>query len=81
MVVIFPFEEKFYRNRNVSATFVGHPLAELPVPTTSREDYAKQQGLDPDKPWISLLPGSRSKEVRLNLPTMLGAAKKVVELA
>src|SRR5580698_11005708 len=31
-LVIFPFEEKFYRNRGVDATFVGHPLAELPHP-------------------------------------------------
>jgi lipid-A-disaccharide synthase len=74
MMVIFPFEEKFYRNRNVNATFVGHPLAELPLPIISRGDYAQQQALNPDKPWIALLPGSRSKEVRLNLPTMLDAA-------
>ena len=32
MLVIFPFEEKFYRDRGVNATFVGHPLAELPQP-------------------------------------------------
>ena len=31
-LVIFPFEEKFYRDRGVDATFVGHPLAELPYP-------------------------------------------------
>ena len=31
-LVIFPFEEKFYRERGVDATFVGHPLAELPRP-------------------------------------------------
>src|ERR1700733_6612896 len=40
MLVIFPFEEPFYRNRKVAAEFVGHPLAELPLPTISREDYA-----------------------------------------
>jgi lipid-A-disaccharide synthase len=74
MMVIFPFEEKFYQARGVNAAFVGHPLAELPLPTNSREDYAQQQGLNPDKQWVALLPGSRSKEVRLNLPTMLAAA-------
>ena len=74
MMVIFPFEEKFYQARGVDATFVGHPLTELPLPTISREDYAQQQNLNPEKPWIALLPGSRSKEVRLNLPTMLDAA-------
>ena len=70
-LVIFPFEEQFYRERGVDATFVGHPLAELPDPTIAREHYAKQFSLDPAKQWITLMPGSRVKEVRMNLPTML----------
>ena len=73
-LVIFPFEEKFYRDRGVNATFVGHPLAELPHPTIERADYAAQQNLDPAKQWITLMPGSRVKEVRMNLPTILDAA-------
>jgi len=40
MMVIFPFEESFYRARKVDAKFVGHPLAELPLPAMSREEYA-----------------------------------------
>jgi lipid-A-disaccharide synthase len=40
MMVIFPFEERFYKARGVDAKFVGHPLAELPKPTVSREEYA-----------------------------------------
>jgi len=73
-LVIFPFEEKFYRDRGVDATFVGHPLADLPNPTIRREDYAEQFNLDPKKNWITLMPGSRVKEVRMNLPTILEAA-------
>jgi lipid-A-disaccharide synthase len=73
-LVIFPFEEQFYRERGVDATFVGHPLAELPRPAVSRADYAKQFHLDPAKPFITLMPGSRVKEVRMNLPTILEAA-------
>jgi len=42
MLVIFPFEEPFYRGQGVQAEFVGHPLAELPAPSISREDFAKQ---------------------------------------
>jgi lipid-A-disaccharide synthase len=61
MMVIFPFEERFYRARGVDAVFVGHPLAELPMPTSSREEYALKYGLDPAKQWIALLPGSRWK--------------------
>ena len=70
MLVIFPFEEPFYRARGVDATFVGHPLAEQPLPTISREEYAALHGLDPTKTWIALLPGSRWKEVRANLPPL-----------
>jgi len=73
-LVIFPFEEKFYRDRGVDATFVGHPLAELPHPTVNRADYAKQFQLDPAKPWITLMPGSRVKEARMNLPTILASS-------
>jgi lipid-A-disaccharide synthase len=74
MLVIFPFEEKFYRDRGVDAEFVGHPLADLPLPTISRKEYASQYKLDPAKEWIALLPGSRGKELRHNLPVMAGAA-------
>ena len=70
MAVIFPFEAEFYRERGVDAEFVGHPLAELPLPESSREEYAARWGLDASKPWIALLPGSRWKEVRANLPVM-----------
>jgi lipid-A-disaccharide synthase len=73
-LVIFPFEEKFYRDRGVDATFVGHPLADLPYPSIARADYAKQFHLDPAKPWITLMPGSRVKEVRMNLPAILESA-------
>lgn len=74
-LVIFPFEEKFYRDRGVDATFVGHPLADLPAPDTPREQFAIRYGLKAEKPWLALLPGSRRKEFRLNLPTMIDAAR------
>jgi lipid-A-disaccharide synthase len=73
-LVIFPFEEQFYRDRGVDATFVGHPLAELPEPTIKRREYAAQFQLSRQKQWITLMPGSRAKEVRMNLPTMIQAA-------
>ena len=73
-LVIFPFEEKFYRERGVDATFVGHPLADLPHPAVERNDYAAQYKLDPLKYWITLMPGSRVKEVRMNLPGILESA-------
>jgi lipid-A-disaccharide synthase len=76
-LVIFPFEEKFYRERRVDATFVGHPLADLPRPEIDRADYAAQYGLNPAKNWITIMPGSRVKEVRMNLPEILNAAHRL----
>jgi lipid-A-disaccharide synthase len=76
MMVIFPFEERFYRARGVDAQFVGHPLAELPKPTISREEYAAAHGLDPAKQWIALLPGSRWKEITANLEVMIEMAHR-----
>jgi lipid-A-disaccharide synthase len=79
MLVIFPFEEPFYRERGVEAEFVGHPLADLPLPAMSREEFGDRYGLDAETTWIGLLPGSRPKEIRDNLPEMLEAAWTMVE--
>ena len=78
-LVIFPFEEKFYRDHGIDATFVGHPLAELPSPTVTRSEYASQFRLDAAKQWVTIMPGSRMKEVRMNLPTILEAAGQLGE--
>jgi lipid-A-disaccharide synthase len=81
MLVIFPFEESFYRENGVNAEFVGHPLAELPLPTVSREQFATENSLDLGRTWIGLLPGSRSREIADHLPEMLEAARRVQSAA
>ncbi len=77
MLVIFPFEAEFYSNRGVDAEFIGHPLAALPLPSVSREAYAAHYRLDPARPWIALLPGSRWKEITANLPAMVEMASQL----
>ena len=74
MLVIFPFEEKWYRERGVEAEYVGHPLADDRLPSNTREEFAEKYELDPAKDWIALLPGSRRKEVLMNLGTILDAS-------
>src|SRR5689334_3308347 len=76
-LVIFPFEEAFYRDRSVDAAFVGHPLASLPAPTISRDDFAAHYKINASKEWITLMPGSRVKEVSMNLPTMVQSAARL----
>jgi len=75
MLVIFPFEESFYREHGVEAEFVGHPLADLPAQSVSREQFAAENGLDPLRTWVGLLPGSRPREIRDHLPTILRSAQ------
>ncbi|MFL6312261.1 MAG: lipid-A-disaccharide synthase [Terriglobales bacterium] len=75
MIVIFPFEQEFYARHGVKVSYVGHPLAYEPPPQISREEFAAKHFLDPKKQWIALLPGSRRKEVRLNLPAMVEAGR------
>ncbi len=77
MLVIFPFEESYYRERGVAAEFVGHPLAELPMPSITRKQFAADNSLDSSKTWIGLLPGSRLGEIEDHLPTMLEAAREI----
>jgi lipid-A-disaccharide synthase len=74
VLVIFPFEEQWYLERGVDAEFVGHPLAEVTPPAITREEFAAEHGLDVQKHWIALLPGSRRKEITLNLPEMIAGA-------
>lgn len=74
MIVIFPFEVEWFRQRGVEAEYVGHPLADERPEIPSREEFAARFGLDPLKPWIALLPGSRRKEVALIGPRLAYAA-------
>ena len=76
MLVIFPFEADWYRERGVEVEYVGHPLAGVPRPSVTRDNFAAEHGLTEKKPWIALLPGSRRKEVLLNLPEMLEAVRR-----
>lgn len=75
MLVIFPFEEQFYRDNKVAAEYVGHPLADLPAAADRREVFAAGLALDTSKPWIALLPGSRKQEIGMHLQTIVEAAK------
>jgi lipid-A-disaccharide synthase len=75
MIVIFPFEQEFYARHGVEVSYVGHPLAYVPAPQISREEFAAKHFLDPKKHWIALLPGSRRKELGFNIERMLWAAE------
>ena len=75
LLCIFPFEEEFFRRAGVVAEFVGHPLVEQVQPRLSAAEYRARLEVPPNATLIALLPGSRKKEIELNLPGMLEAAR------
>lgn len=79
MVVIFPFEEKIYRDAEVPADFVGHPLVDVVRPTMNRSEFTVRYGLDPNRPIVTLLPGSRGNEVARNLKPILAACERLIQ--
>jgi lipid-A-disaccharide synthase len=79
MLVILPFEEAIYRAAGIPVEFVGHPLLDLARPDRSRRQTRALLGLDPDRPMVALLPGSRRNELRAHLGPLLGAARILAE--
>jgi lipid-A-disaccharide synthase len=74
MFVILPFEKKFYEQKHgFPVHFVGHPLIDAisQMPAISEKEFRVENKLDPEKPIIALLPGSRKQEVQKMLAVML----------
>ncbi len=81
MIVVFPFEKTFYENHGVKAEFVGHPLvAKLASHNfLPRDEFLRNHKLDPAKPLLLVLPGSREHEVKELFPDLIRAAVKLAE--
>ena len=77
MIVIFPFEQEFYRRHGVEVEWVGHPLVETVRSSLTKTDFCQQHALDPNTPLLGLLPGSRESEVERLLPLMLDTAQRI----
>jgi lipid-A-disaccharide synthase len=68
---IFPFEQDWYRARGVPADFIGHPLVGNVGAKRSRAEFAAFFGLDPAKPIVAVLPGSRAGEISHHMPPLV----------
>jgi lipid-A-disaccharide synthase len=74
VLVIFPFEEAIYRDAGVPVEWVGHPLLDVAGSPEPRPACLARFGMDPGRPVVALLPGSRRNEVRTILPDLVRAA-------
>jgi lipid-A-disaccharide synthase len=67
---IFPFEERFYSRAGVPVKFIGHPLVGNVHALKNRATFCREQSLDPAKPLVAILPGSRHAEIAQHLPVL-----------
>lgn len=74
VLVIFPFEEQIYKDAGVPVQWVGHPLFDVAAAPAPREQFLASVGLDPGRPVVALLPGSRRNELHAILPDLARAA-------
>jgi lipid-A-disaccharide synthase len=79
MAVIFPFEQAIYERAGVPVDFVGHPLIDLAEAPRPREEWVPSIGLDPARPIVALLPGSRPNELDRILPPIADALPRIVQ--
>lgn len=78
LLSILPFEKQWYSQRGIGhVEFVGHPLAGEVAARFDRQEFCRRNDLDPTRPIISLLAGSRRKELHRILPPMLDAANLI----
>lgn len=70
-------EEEAYKQVGAKVSFVGHPFIDTVHPTLPREEIYQLFGLDPRRPVIGLLPGSRYQEVRNHLPILMEVVNKI----
>lgn len=77
IALILPFEADYYRDSGLPCEFVGHPLVETIGVEKSKEELKRMLGLDPERPVISLLPGSRPGEIRRHMPVIKDIAAKI----
>lgn len=80
LMCILPFEEAFLRERGVRATYVGNPVLDQVPAQAEPELFREKLGLDPAKPVLAILPGSRRSEIKRLLPVMVQVAKKMQHL-
>ena len=79
MIVLFKFEEDFYKKRMISVDFAGHPLLDVVKPTMAKKEFLTHLNLESGKKIIALLPGSRRSEIKNILPVMLKTAKIILK--
>lgn len=77
LAVPFAWSAERFQRLGAHAVNVGHPLVERAKPSMTRAQFAAEFDMDPSRPIIGLLPGSRLHEIEHILPALLSAARLI----
>ncbi len=80
VIAVFPFEVDMYKNAGIKVNYYGHPLMDIVSTSLSKEERLKRYNISCKEKVITLLPGSRKKEISVLLPVMLDVIKKMKEV-
>jgi lipid-A-disaccharide synthase len=77
LLCIFPFEEAFFRDHGIDARYIGHPLTRVVKPAQTRAAFFAAHALDPARPLITILPGSRVGEIGRHMPVLVETVRRL----
>jgi lipid-A-disaccharide synthase len=79
LLAIFPAEYEYFQDKNINATFVGHPLLDRIAQATDKTQARLNLGLELSDQIVTLLPASRQQEIKYLLPVMCAAAQQILQ--
>ena len=79
LLLVFPFEEKIFKEAGIPSTYIGHPLAEIIPMVPDTEGARRKLNIAAQGPVIAILPGSRKDEIRWCAPAFFGAASLLLK--
>jgi lipid-A-disaccharide synthase len=77
LLCIFPFEESFFRDRGVTATYIGHPLARIVRPAMTKTEFFERHEIPLNAKLVAILPGSRAGEIARHIPDLATAVDEM----
>ncbi|MCX5807709.1 MAG: lipid-A-disaccharide synthase [Proteobacteria bacterium] len=77
IICILPFEKQLYDAYNIDATYVGHPFVNTVKPTLTKEEFFEKAAIKSKTPIITIMPGSRSNEIKKHMPVLIKAIERI----